>query len=58
MKKDTTKFTVRINPEAAKKLVYIADYHGRSQNAQIGWLVKQCIIGFEKEHGKIELEDT
>lgn len=56
--KDTTKFTVRIHPDSARKLVYIADYYGRSQNKQIDWLIKQCIIEFEKEHGKIELEDT
>ena len=55
---NTTKFTVRINPDTARKLVYIADYNGRSQNKQIDWLIKQCIIEFEKEHGKIYLEDT
>lgn len=58
MKKKEAKFTVRINPDSAKKLVYIADYYGRSQNKQIDWLIKQCIAEFEKEHGKIELEDT
>lgn len=58
MKKEEAKFTVRINPDSAKKLVYIADYYGRSQNKQIDWLIKQCIAEFEKEHGKIELEDT
>lgn len=58
MKPDTTKFTVRINPEHARKLVYIADYYGRSQNGQISWLIKQCITEFEKENGKIGLEDT
>lgn len=58
--KEETKFTVRINSEAASKLTYIADYYGRSQNRQITWLVKQCITEFEKEHGKIEIkkEDT
>ncbi|MBR2132599.1 MAG: hypothetical protein IJ955_08755 [Oscillospiraceae bacterium] len=56
--KNTTKFTVRIHPDSARKLVYIADYYGRSQNKQIDWLIKQCIIEFEKEHGKIDLEDT
>lgn len=56
--KNETKFTVRINPGSAKKLSYISDYYGRSQNKQIDWLIKQCIIEFEKEHGKIDLEDT
>lgn len=58
MKKEEAKFTVRLNPDTAKKLVFVADYYGRSQNRQIDWLVKQCIAEFEKEHGKIELEDT
>ena len=26
MAKDTVKFTVRLNPETAKKLVYVAEY--------------------------------
>lgn len=54
MKKEETKFTVRLHPDTARKLVYTADYYGRSQNKQIDWLVKQCIIDFEKENGKIE----
>lgn len=54
MQKETVKFTVRLNPETAKRLVYIADYYGRSQNQQIAWLAKQCIAEFEREHGKIE----
>lgn len=54
--KDTVKFTVRLNPDIAKRLVYIADYYGRSKNQQISWLVRQCIAEFEKEHGKIEFE--
>ncbi|MCM1295518.1 MAG: hypothetical protein NC311_08230 [Muribaculaceae bacterium] len=56
MRKETVKFTVRLNPETAKRLVYIADYYGRSQNQQIAWLVKQCIAEFEREQGPIELE--
>ncbi len=58
MRREYTKFTVRIHPEIARKLVYVADYYGRSQNRQIDWLCKQCILEFEKEHGKIELEDA
>lgn len=56
MKKDETKFTVRLNPEIAKKLVYVADYYGRSQNGQFVWLAKQCVADFEKEHGNIIFE--
>lgn len=58
MPKEFVKFTVRINPDIAKKLVYIADYYGRSQNRQIDWLCKQCVLEFEREHGKIDFEDA
>ena len=54
--KEEVKFTLRLHLDAAQKLAYIADYYGRSQNRQINWLVKQCITEFEKDHGKIELE--
>lgn len=54
MRKEVTKFTVRLHPELAKKLNYVADYYGRSQNGQIVWLAKQCIAEFEREHGRIE----
>ena len=56
MKKDEVKFTVRLDQKAAAKLVYIADYYGRSQNRQLNWLVNHCVSAFEKEHGKIELD--
>ena len=50
------KFTVRLNPEVARKLVYMAEYYGRSQNQQISWLIRQSIAEFEREHGTIETE--
>ena len=57
MAKDTVKFTVRLNPETAKKLVYVAEYYGRSQNQESAWLGRQAVAEFEREHGKIEFED-
>lgn len=56
MKKEEAKFTVRMNPETAHKLAYIASYYGRSVNRQIDWLVKQEITSFERQNGKIELD--
>lgn len=56
MQNGLTKFTVRINSDTARKLVYIADYYGRSQNRQIDWLCKQCVLDFEREHGKIVID--
>lgn len=58
MKKEETKFTVRIHPETAKKLAYLASYYGRSVNRQIDWLIKQEIAAFEQEHGKIIWDET
>jgi len=55
MKKEETKFTVRVHPDTSQKLKYIAEYYGRSQNKQLDWLIKQCIIEFEKQNGKIEI---
>ncbi|MDE6880129.1 MAG: hypothetical protein K2P20_02090 [Oscillospiraceae bacterium] len=57
MKKEEVKFTVRLNPEIAHKLLYIAKYYDRSQNSQISWLAKQCIAEFERKNGKITPED-
>lgn len=56
MARDLVKFTVRINPETARKLMYVAEYYGRSQNQQIVWLARQCVAEFERDHEKIELE--
>lgn len=58
IKNDEVKFTVRLHPETAKKLVYVAKYYGRSQNKQIDWVVKKCIQDFEHKHGPIKFEDT
>ena len=57
MAKETVQFTVRLNPETARKLAYVAEYYGRSQNQEIAWLARQAIIEFEREHGEIESED-
>ena len=50
-------FTTRIDSEALEKLKYIASYEGRTANSQINILIRDCINEFEKEHGKIELEN-
>lgn len=48
----------RIEEEMHHKLKYIAEYEGRSINGQINYLIKQCIIKFEKENGEIEYPDN
>ena len=46
---------IEIDPELHYKLHYISKYEGRSANAQILYLIRQCIKDFEKAEGKIEL---
>ena len=47
--------SIRMDDEMLHKLHIIADYEGRSANAQVNILIRDCILRFEKEHGKIEL---
>ena len=42
-----------ISGEHHGKLVYIAEYEGRSMSGQILYLIQKCIREFEKEHGPI-----
>ena len=46
-----------IDRETHDKLFYIADYEGRSGSGQIIYLIRKCIAEFEKEHGKIILDE-
>ena len=44
-----------IDPELHQKLHYVCKYEGRSANAQILYLVRQCVAEFEAQNGKIEI---
>lgn len=48
---------IRVEDELHYKLSYIAEYEGRSINSQVIYLINQCIRNFEKENGKIEIDD-
>lgn len=50
-------FTLRVNRESVEKLDYIAEANGRSRNSEINQAIKQHILRFEKEQGKITQED-
>lgn len=52
------RYTLRINQIMLDKLEYVARYNGRSKNKEIEMLIRQHIREFEKENGKIELEDA
>ena len=47
--------SIRIEQEMLDKLHYVADYEGRSANSQINILIRDCIMKYEEEHGKIEI---
>ena len=46
--------SIRIEDEMLKKLVYVADYEGRSVNSHILVLVRESIRAFEEAHGEIQ----
>jgi len=47
--------SIRIDEEMLHKLHIVADYEGRSANAQILVLIRDLIERYEERHGKIEL---
>lgn len=57
MKKFNFKFIVSMDREAVQKLDYIAEYYGRDRTNYIRWLVRNEIINFERERGKITIND-
>ena len=58
MRKDGTKgYTIRIDEQLLHKLHVISAYEGRSANSQIIQLMLRFIADYEKEHGKINMDD-
>lgn len=54
--KNYTHLSIRMNPDIHKKIIYIAEYNGRSMSRQISYLIQKCIHEFDKENGEISLE--
>lgn len=48
---------LRIEPDLLYKLQYIAKYEDRSINREVIYLIRKEVERFEKEHGKIEIEN-
>ena len=48
---------IRFEEEMLNKIAYIAKKNRRSLNAQLEFLVQQCIEEYEKEHREIQLSD-
>ncbi len=55
--KDEKHFGLRIDEETLKKFHFVCAYEGRSVNAQILYMIRQCIARFEKENGTIETDE-
>ena len=56
--KNQKHISIRIEEDTLKKFHYVSTYNGRSASGQIMYLINQCIRDFEKEQGKIELDET
>lgn len=54
MRKNYPRFTLRISAAMLEKLAYIADYHGRTKNKEIEFILKKQISEFERLYGIIE----
>lgn len=50
-------FGQRVDAEILAKFRYVCGYEGRSANSQLIQLMLRCIADYEKEHGKITLEE-
>lgn len=48
---------LRLEEETWKRIVWLAQKHKRSLNAEIEYAVEQAIEHYEKEHGLIPAED-
>lgn len=49
--------SIRTDRDTLYKIRYVAQYEARSMNSQINTLIKHAIIDFEKNYGKIELDE-
>lgn len=56
MRKNYPRFTLRVSPSTLEKLAYIAEYHGRTKNKEIEFILKKQITEFERLYGIIETE--
>ena len=55
MRKNYPRFTLRIPSSMLEKIAYIADYHGRTKNKEIEFILKKQISEFERLYGTIEI---
>lgn len=56
MSSNTSKFTLRTDPELLKKFRYIAEYHARSANRELEMLIKKHVADFEEKRGTLDFK--
>ncbi len=56
MATDKRAFTMRMQANNFEKIRYIAESNKRSIAMQIEYLIEQCALEFEKEHGTIPVQ--
>ena len=48
---------IRFDPELLYKIAYVAKENKRSLNAQLEYLAQNCVKEFEKENGRIPVDE-
>ena len=56
MATDKRAFTMRMQAENFERIKYIAESNKRSIAMQMEYLIEQCALDFEKEHGAIPVQ--
>ena len=56
MKVDRIQTGLRLESELLYKITQVAKYNKRSLNAQLEFLVEECVRNFERENGEIRLD--
>ncbi len=54
MRKNYPRFTLRVSAGLLEKLSFIAEYHGRTKNKEIEYILKKQVSEFERLYGMIE----
>ena len=49
---------IRFEPELLYKIAYVAKKNKRSLNAQLEFLAQNCVEEYEKNNGKIEIDEN
>ena len=57
MKEKEKHLGLRLDKDTHKKLKSLAEFEGRSINGEVIYLIRQAIIKFEKENGKLDAEE-